>query len=84
MFWVISVYINVRNILLKCGTFPPGHPLYNCACVGAEFVSRFTTHGMKGKKEFKGVLPAYRSTEFFASIVSAFLLKHTTSLDNKY
>ena len=24
MFWVISVYFNVRNILLKSGTFPPG------------------------------------------------------------
>ena len=25
MFWVISVYFNVRNILPKSGTFPPGH-----------------------------------------------------------
>ena len=29
MFWVISVYFNVRNILSKSGTFPPGHPVYN-------------------------------------------------------
>ena len=28
MFWVISVYFNVRNILPKSGTFPPGHPVY--------------------------------------------------------
>ena len=28
MFWVISVYFNVRNILPKPGTFPPGHPVY--------------------------------------------------------
>ena len=28
MFWVISVYFNVRNILPKSGTFPPGHLVY--------------------------------------------------------
>ena len=28
MFWVISVYFNVRNILPKSGTFSPGHPVY--------------------------------------------------------
>ena len=28
MFWVISVYFNVRNILPKSGIFPPGHPVY--------------------------------------------------------
>ena len=28
MFCVISVYFNVRNILSKSGTFPPGHPVY--------------------------------------------------------
>ena len=27
MFWVISVYFNVRYILPKSGTFPPGHPV---------------------------------------------------------
>ena len=32
MFWVISVYFNVRNILPKCGTFPPGHPVYATHC----------------------------------------------------
>ena len=25
---VISVYFNLRNILPKSGTFPPGHPVY--------------------------------------------------------
>jgi hypothetical protein len=25
VFWVISVYFNLRNILPKSGTFPPGH-----------------------------------------------------------
>ena len=29
VFWVISVYFNVRNILPKSGTFPPGHPVYD-------------------------------------------------------
>ena len=33
MFWVISVYFNVRNILPKSGTFYPGHPI-RCAFVG--------------------------------------------------
>ena len=28
MFWVISVYFNLRNILPKSGTFRPGHPVY--------------------------------------------------------
>ena len=28
VFWVISVYFNVRNILPKSGTFPPEHPVY--------------------------------------------------------
>ena len=28
MFWVRSVYYNVRNILLKSDTFPLGHPVY--------------------------------------------------------
>jgi len=29
VFWVISVYFNIRNILLKSGTFLLGHPVYN-------------------------------------------------------
>ena len=37
MFWVISVYFNLRNILPKFGTFLPGHPvyiyIYMCVCV---------------------------------------------------
>ena len=28
MFWVISVYFNLRNILPKSGTFLLGHPVY--------------------------------------------------------
>ena len=28
MFWVISVYFNVRNTLPKSGTFLLGHPVY--------------------------------------------------------
>ena len=28
MFWVISVYFNLRNTLLKFGTFLLGHPVY--------------------------------------------------------
>jgi len=28
VFWVISVYFNIRNTLPKSGTFPLGHPVY--------------------------------------------------------
>jgi len=28
---VISVYFNLRNILPKSGTFPPGHPVYSAS-----------------------------------------------------
>ena len=30
MFWVISVYFNIRNTLPKSGTFLLGHPAYVC------------------------------------------------------
>ena len=30
MFWVISLYFNVRNTLPKSGTFLLGHPVYVC------------------------------------------------------
>ena len=33
MFWVISVYFNIRNTLPKSGTFLLGHPVYVCVCV---------------------------------------------------
>jgi hypothetical protein len=33
VFWVISVYFNLGNILPKSGTFPPVHPVYVCVCV---------------------------------------------------
>ena len=33
MFWVISVYFNLRNTLPKFGTFLLGHPVYICVCV---------------------------------------------------
>jgi len=28
VFWVISVYVNIRNTLPKSGTFLLGHPVY--------------------------------------------------------
>ena len=33
MFWVISVYFNLRNTLPKFGTFLLGHPVYIYVCV---------------------------------------------------
>jgi len=36
VFWVISVYFNIRNTLPKSGTFFLGHPVYsiNCGILG--------------------------------------------------
>ena len=36
MFWVISVYFNIRNTLPKSGTFLLGHPVYIWLAVGDE------------------------------------------------
>jgi hypothetical protein len=33
VFWVISVYFNIRNTLPKFFTFRPGHPVCVCVCV---------------------------------------------------
>jgi len=33
VFWVISVYFNIRNTLPKSGTFLLGHPVYMCVYV---------------------------------------------------
>ena len=33
MFWVISVYFNIRNTFPKSGTFLLGHPVCVCVCV---------------------------------------------------
>ena len=43
MFWVISVYFNIRNTLPKSGTFLLGHPVYDfggeiCADVGERII----------------------------------------------
>jgi len=35
VFWVVSVYLNLRNILPKFGTFLPGHRVYVCVCMHA-------------------------------------------------
>jgi len=35
VFWVTSVYFNIRNTLLKSGTFLLGHPVCVCVCVRA-------------------------------------------------
>ena len=58
MFWVISVYFNLRNILPKSGTFLPGHPVYIyiyiyiymcvCVCVCIEVIhNNSKTHKFK-------------------------------------
>jgi hypothetical protein len=37
VFWVISVYFNIRNTLLKFGTFLLGHPVYRTLHVSDSF-----------------------------------------------
>ena len=37
MFWVISVYYNIRNTLPKSGTFLLGHPVYKHISIGIFF-----------------------------------------------
>jgi hypothetical protein len=32
VFWVISVYFNIRNTLPKPGTYLLGHPVYKADC----------------------------------------------------
>jgi len=36
VFWVILVYFNIRNTLLKSGTFLLGHPVYHYQHVSAD------------------------------------------------
>jgi hypothetical protein len=37
VFWVISVYFNIRNTLPKSGTFLLGHPVYTKRKPGAVY-----------------------------------------------
>ena len=39
MFWVISVYFNLRNILLNYGTFLPGHSVYSTDILHSVFLA---------------------------------------------
>jgi hypothetical protein len=41
VFWVISVYFNVRNTLPKSGTFLLGHPVYVVKLVGVTLYGSF-------------------------------------------
>ena len=42
MFWVISVYFNVRNILPMSGTFNLGHPVYKGIVNTCHFMGTLT------------------------------------------
>jgi len=48
VFWVISVYFNIRNTLPKSGTFLLGHPvyiyIYVCVCVCVYIYIYIYTH----------------------------------------
>jgi len=51
VFGVISVYFNVRNILPKSGTSPPGHPVY-CKMIHGPYSSKLIT-AQQAKKVHK-------------------------------
>jgi len=44
VFWVISVYFNIRNTLPKSGTFLLGHPVYLHIYTGAVYKSIYGEH----------------------------------------
>jgi hypothetical protein len=69
VFWVISVYFNLRNTLPKSGTFLPGHPVYMSYiyyCNGfliqvswprePFYLTPFTQHVIRRVTDFKTVL----------------------------
>ena len=66
MFWVISVYFNVRNILPKSGTFPPGH-LY---IVRFYIWRRLSTSTLHCLRLFHS--PILRSLSFIAVYIPSF------------
>jgi hypothetical protein len=43
VFWVISVYFNIRNTLPKFFTFLPGHPVYPSMKITGSETKRLTT-----------------------------------------
>ena len=63
MFWVISVYFNVRNILRKSGTFPPGHSVYNTDETGVStIVQSLDNVAQIGTKQFGQAVSDERGT----------------------
>ena len=57
VFWVRSVYFNVRNILPRSGTFPPGTP-----CIHINAHLRITTKDSRRTQKFKA--STLRSEQF--------------------
>jgi hypothetical protein len=45
VFWVISVYFNIRNTLPKFGTFLLGHPVYEWRMSREERLWYYSTNG---------------------------------------
>ena len=43
MFWVISVYFNIRNTLPKSGTFLLGHPVYITVLIYSCVLTKYST-----------------------------------------
>jgi hypothetical protein len=52
VFWVISVYFNIRNTLPKSGTFLLGHPLY----IKGRVHNRTGHERPEGKKKYRSIL----------------------------
>ena len=50
VFWVISVYFNIRNILPKSDTFLLGHPVYVKVKVKVKFTLKQAMKAQRGSR----------------------------------
>ena len=72
MFWVISVYFNIRNTLPKCCTFLLGHSVYIyiyiyvcvCVCVWDVFVRPLEVSKERGISRWVSEYPSRGSKRF--------------------
>jgi hypothetical protein len=77
VFWVISVYFNIRNILPKFGTFLLGHPVYivvfldrTWACGGSYLQKRSLSNTGRVTTNKRCNSKASKSSEFRCSSLS--------------
>jgi hypothetical protein len=53
VFWVISVYFNIRNTLPKSGTFLLGHPVYSYRLMVADRHGKILQHNLRKQEAVK-------------------------------